>query len=264
MKPDRADAISDLLNGLRAWPIWTRLGWQEVKRRYRRTTLGPFWATLSLGIFISAISFVWAPLFGTKLDVYLPFFASGMVAWTLVSTLVNESCTIFSSGEGLIKQLNFPFSSLVYMTVWRNLIVFLHHLVILFLIYIFFPPQSWSALFLLPIGLMIIAVHSVALGIVISLICSRFRDVSPLITNLMQVLLFVTPIFWSAEQLGSKGKFFIEFNYMYHLVSVVREPLRGHVPSLSSYMITFIGGVVCLIFMLELYARFRRRIVYWL
>ena len=262
--PDRADAIRDLLEGLRAWPIWTRLGWQEVKRRYRRTVLGPFWATLSLGIFIAAISFVWAPLFGTKLDVYLPFFASGMVAWTLASTLVNESCTIFASGEGLIKQLNFPFSTLVYMTVWRNLIVFFHHLVILALIYLFFPPVSWSALLLLPLGLLIIAIHGVAIGILIGIACARFRDIAPLITNLMQVLLFITPIFWAADQLGAKGKFFVEFNYMYHLVSVVREPLRGHVPTFGSYMTTILGGAIICLIMFEFYARFRRRIVYWL
>ena len=264
LRPDRSDASHDLLSGLCAWPIWTRLGWQEVKRRYRRTVLGPFWATLSLGIFIAAISFVWAPLFGTHLNVYLPFFASGMVAWTLVSSLVNESCSIFSSGEGLIKQLNFPFSTLVYMTVWRNLIVFFHHLVILAMIYLVYPPVSWASLLLFPLGLLIIAVHGVSFGILIGIACSRFRDISPLIANLMQVLLFVTPIFWAPEQLGTKGRFFIEFNYMYHLVSVVREPLRGHEPTINSYAITIVGAAISCLIMLEVYARFRRRIVYWL
>jgi ABC-type polysaccharide/polyol phosphate export permease len=264
LKPDRAGAGRDILDGLRAWPIWTRLGWQEVKRRYRRTVLGPFWATLSLGLFIGAISFVWAPLFGTQLDVYLPFFASGMVAWTLASTIVNESCTNYAAGEGLIKQLNFPFSILVFVTVWRNLIVFFHHLVILVLIYLVYPPASWGGFLLVPLGLLIVAVHGVSLGTFIGMVCTRFRDVSPLIGNLTQVMLFVTPIFWSANQLGQKGEFFIQFNYLYHLVRVVREPLRGDFPGFGSYAITIAGGMISCLLVFEFYARFRRRIVYWL
>lgn len=235
-----------------------------MKRRYRRTVLGPFWATLSLGIFIGAISFVWAPLFGTKLDVYLPFFASGMVAWTLTSSIVAESCSTFAAGEGLIKQLNFPFSILVFVTVWRNLIVFLHHLVILGLIYLVYPPATWGGFLLVPLGLLIVAIHGVSLGALIGILCTRYRDVSPLVGNLMQVLLFVTPIFWSADQLGRRGEFYIEFNYLYHLVRVVREPLRGGFPGFSSYAITISGGLISCLLVFELYARFRRRIVYWL
>ena len=46
VRPDYAIARADIIDGICAFRIWTRLGWQEVKRRYRRTVFGPFWATL--------------------------------------------------------------------------------------------------------------------------------------------------------------------------------------------------------------------------
>jgi len=88
VKPDYAIARADLIDGIFAFEIWTRLGWQEVKRRYRRTVFGPLWATLSLGIFIGAISFVWAPLFNADVRTYLPYVTAGMVSWSFVSALI--------------------------------------------------------------------------------------------------------------------------------------------------------------------------------
>src|ERR1700730_2081567 len=136
VKPDYAIARDDIFDGLRAREIWSRWGWQEVRRRYRRTVFGPFWATLSLGIFIAAISFVWAPLFKVELRQYLPYLTAGLVSWTLTSTLINESWTTFVAKESLIKQLNFPYSTFAFMTVWRNIIVMIHHLVILLFVYV--------------------------------------------------------------------------------------------------------------------------------
>src|ERR1700730_859523 len=98
VKPDYAIARDDIFDGLRAREIWSRLGWQEVRRRYRRTVFGPFWATLSLGIFIGAISIVWAPLFNADLRTYLPYLTAGMVSWSFVSSTIIEGCSSFTSG----------------------------------------------------------------------------------------------------------------------------------------------------------------------
>ena len=120
--------------GAYEWRIWGRLGWQEVKRRYRRTVLGPFWATASLGMFIGGMVFIWAPLFRVSVASYLPFLAAGMVVWTLVNSLVCEGCTVYTNGANVITQLNFPYSILNYVAIWRNIIVFFHNVLIVVVI----------------------------------------------------------------------------------------------------------------------------------
>ena len=94
-------ASQDLVRGLRRWDLWTRLGWLEVKRRYRRTVIGPFWSALSLGIFVAVFSAVGAALWGQKLGDYVPFLAAGMVVWIMISTLVTEAGTLFVAGSGI-------------------------------------------------------------------------------------------------------------------------------------------------------------------
>jgi ABC-type polysaccharide/polyol phosphate export permease len=264
VKPDYAVARTDLIDGIFAFQIWTRLGWQEVKRRYRRTVFGPLWATLSLGIFIGAISFVWAPLFNADVRTYLPYLTAGMVSWSFVSALITEGCASFTAGEGIIKQLNFPYSTFTFMVVWRNTIVLFHHLAILIVVYIALPERvSFNILLFIP-GVLIVAVNGAWIVMLLGMVSARFRDIPPLIGNLVQVMLFITPIFWEPSQLGAKARYFVDPNYLYHLVDILRAPLLGDRPTLLSYATTIVGAILGWAITLMIYARFRRRIAFWL
>src|SRR4051794_16158055 len=86
-----ASAVSDVVEGFGRWHLWVHMGWAEVRRRYRRTVLGPFWATLSVAIFIFGFGVVGAALWHTPIGKYLPFLCTGYLAWVLFSTLVIES-----------------------------------------------------------------------------------------------------------------------------------------------------------------------------
>ena len=54
--PTTATCISagfkDIVRGFAAWPLWMMLGWSDIRQRYRRSTLGPLWITLSMAAFI--------------------------------------------------------------------------------------------------------------------------------------------------------------------------------------------------------------------
>ena len=181
MRPDYTIAAADLIDGIRSYRIWTRLGWQEVKRRYRRTVFGPFWATLSIGAFIVGMVFIWAPLFKTDVKSYLPFLAAGLVSWTFATALISEGCTTYTAGVNLITQLNFPYTVLNFMVVWRNIIVFFHNILIVIVVVIALKiPVDWQTLLLIP-GLIIVAVNGAWMTILFGMVSARFRDVPPLV-----------------------------------------------------------------------------------
>jgi ABC-type polysaccharide/polyol phosphate export permease len=187
LEPQYAAAWNDLRRGLMEWPIWTRLGWQDVKRRYRRTMLGPFWATASLGMFIGGMVFIWAPLFKTSVTGYLPFLAAGMVAWTLISSLVNEGCTTYANGGNVITQLNFPYSILNYILVWRNIIVFFHNVLIVVIVNLALSISVGAHHVLLVIlGLLIVAINGAWISVLLGIIAL----IMPVATILALVLLF--------------------------------------------------------------------------
>lgn len=265
LEPQYGAAWNDLRGGFHEWRIWGRLGWQEVKRRYRRTLLGPFWATASLGMFIGGMVFIWAPLFRTNVTSYLPFLAAGMVAWSLVSALVSEGCTTYANGGNVITQMNFPYSILNYVAVWRNIIVFFHNVLLVVLIDVVLKINvGFVHIVLLAVGLFIVAVNGAWMTVVLGIIGARYRDVPPLVANVMQVLMFITPVFWNMSQLPATAHFYLKLNYFLHLIEIMRAPMMGQVPAFSSYAVTILGAAIGWLFAFVLLAHFRRRIAYWL
>jgi ABC-type polysaccharide/polyol phosphate export permease len=264
VKPDYASAWKDISGGLREWRVWTRLGWQEVKRRYRRTVLGPFWATLSIGMFLGGMAFIWAPLFKTTVSTYMPFLAAGLVTWALVSALITEGCTTYVAGSGIITQMRFPYSILNFVVVWRNVIVFFHNVLIVVVVTVVLRQKvGWSTLLVVP-GLLIVALNGAWMTMALGVASTRYRDIPQLVGNLVQILMFVTPVFWFANQLGEGGHRVIEYNFMYHLIEVMRAPMLGDTPSGWSYLVTIGGAVLGWLATFAFFARFRRRIAYWL
>jgi ABC-type polysaccharide/polyol phosphate export permease len=258
-------AASDLRGGLARRELWGRLGWLDVKRRYRRTIIGPFWSSITLAIYVGAVGTVGASIWHQDIYEYLPFLVSGMIAWTLVSSIILESCSLFVAGQSLFRNIRFEYSILVYSLVWRNLIVLLHNFLVYLLIVLILRPSllSLTALLVIP-GIVLTVLNAVWVALLCGMLCLRFRDVPPLISSFMQIAMLVTPLFWPADTLvGIKRQLFVDTNPLFHVLDVVRAPLVGSVPEMLSYIVVIgmaIGGWG---FTYVIFARFRSRIPYW-
>lgn len=265
LQPLTITAGQDFLIGLQRWDVFARLGWFEVKRRYRRTIIGPLWGTLNLSVFILALGTVGGGLLNRNFSDYLPFLATGMIMWVFLSTVISESCSLFMSSQNLFRQMQFSYSSLAYALVWRNFIVFLHNLAAYFVFFILTVPHlitPWT--FLVIPGMLILIVNGVWAALLLGMICLRFRDLQQLVTTFLQIGMFITPVFWPPDSLdGVRRLIFVELNPLYSLMEVVRAPLLGTHPSLQVYLtaalITIIGWTLTILF----FGYFRKRIAYW-
>ena len=94
-------------------------------------------------------------------------------------------------------------------------------------------------------------------------LCSRFRDIQQLIASFLQIILFITPIFWRPEMMSGKRMILVDANVIYHLVSVLRYPLLGEPPPLVSVVVSLAFAAFGLIGTFWFYGRFRRRIPFW-
>src|SRR5262245_53308891 len=104
-------AINDLTQGLQHIGLAAYLAWEDVKQRYVRTMLGPFWIVLSTGIWFSAMGFVMANLFKQGLAQYLPFMISGLLIWVLISTSIMEGTQVLITSAPLINSFSMPIST---------------------------------------------------------------------------------------------------------------------------------------------------------
>ena len=255
-------ALQDVVEGACAFRLWGMLGWQDIRQRYRRSTLGPFWLTISMGALVGGLGVLYAGLFRIDVADYLPFVAAGLIIWGLLSGLITEGCAAFIGAEGIIKQVNLPLSVHVYRVVWRNLIVFAHNVAIYVAAAVIFSIQpGWTGLLVLP-GLALLCLNGVWMGLLLGLVSARFRDVPQIVASVVQVAFFLTPIIWKPELLPDRA-FVLDLNPFFHLVELVRAPSLGQAPGLVSWLaaagITLGGWLVTLL----MYRRYRWRIAYW-
>lgn len=252
----------DFSGGVSAIALWGILGWQDIKQRYRRSVLGPFWLTISTTVMVGALSFLYAGLFKQPLEEYLPFVAVGMIVWTLISSILNESCTVFIAAEGMIKQIRLPLTVYVCRMVWRNVIIFAHNSIILVAIY-FAYGKGWHVDILsLPLVLGVISINGIWVGILLGIFCTRFRDIAQIVANMVQLLFFVTPIMWRPEVLLDRG-WVATYNPAFHFIELMRAPILGASFPTVSWMV--VGGITMLGLAAALLAltRFRHRVAYW-
>jgi ABC-type polysaccharide/polyol phosphate export permease len=221
---------------------------------------------LTLLIFVVVMGSVGSGLLSRNSAEYLPFLVAGLVVWTMLSNIITESGGVFTSGAGLIRQMSFEYSVLAYALVWRNFITFLHNMVVYLLIMLVYMPQAltWRLVFVLP-SLFLLMVNGVWISIVLGTLTARFRDMQQIVQSIVQVAMFVTPLFWSPDNLsGPRRIIFVGLNPLYHLLSIVRDPLLDRPPSLNSWIAVLIITVIGWSLALVVYGKFRKRIAYWL
>lgn len=161
--------------------------------------------------------------------------------------------------------MKFDYSILAYALVWRNLIVFMHNIVIYFVVAMIFISDALRPLVLLSIpGLLIVMINGIWISLLLGMMCLRFRDVQQLVTSVIQIAMLVTPIFWPESSLQGKARLiFVTFNPLFHFIDIVRAPLIGHTPQFQSYLIVVAVTIVGWIVTYVIFNRFRKRIAFW-
>lgn len=255
-------AIDDFWSGLRQWELWLTLGWHDIRQRYRRSVVGPFWLTISMAAMVGGLAYLYVGIFAQSLDQYLPFVATGMIVFNLITSMVNDGSAVFISSSRTILQTKVPFSIYVHQMLWRNFLIFAHNMCIYILLLPFFNFDLGAVTLLAIPGLLLVLVIGFWVGIILGTLSARFRDVPPIIASITQVAFFLTPIFWTPAALKGR-EVFLDWNPFYYLLEVVRLPLLGKAPDAKIWLVCIAMAVVSGLIALFFFARYRARIAYW-
>jgi lipopolysaccharide transport system permease protein len=238
------------------------LGWVEVKQRYRRSVLGPWWISLSMLIFIGMMGVVFSRLFHQSLGEYIPFFTAGFLFWTFISTSITEGVEIFKANEGFIKQINLPYSLYVFKHLARQVIFLLHNFVVYLLVCAFFRINpGWTSLLVLP-GFLLLLINVYWICCLVAMLATRFRDIVPIISSCVQIAFFVTPISWLPKLLDSSS-LILKFNPIVYFLDVVRSPLLGIAPTATSWSVCIAMAAIGCAISFSIFASVRSRIAFW-
>lgn len=209
------------------------------------------------------MSYVFGSVFGAELSSFIPYVAVGMIVWFLISSVINESTSVFEANKEVIHQVRLPLSVHALRMLARVFITFLHHMIIYILVvFIFGLVPTLETLLFFP-ALILLLINCLWMSLILGIICVRFRDLPMVITNLMFLLFLVTPIFWRPEVVGDR-RFIVDANPLYHFIEILRQPLLGMAPSDLSWGVVLVITVLGWGLTLAVYPYYRKKVPYWL
>lgn len=253
---------NDLFTALTAYKLWSFLARQDIKIKYRRSKIGPFWITLSMAVFCVALGLVYSQLFKTEISELLPFLSVGMVVWSLVASNVGEMPNLFVDNASYIKDMRINLLTILLRALTRNVIIFGHNLLIVLGIYLYFGIwPGWIGLLALP-GFLLVILNLAVIGIPLSIVGARFRDLAQITQSILQVVFFITPIFWFPRLLP-EGSWVIAANPVANFIDLVRSPLLGQPPQFVSWGVSALTLVTASIVAVWVYRRKSARIAFW-
>ena len=264
MKKIIIEGIRDFINGIKNYPIWTALAIQDIKSRYRRSFLGPFWITINMAIVILTMGPIYSLILKQNSDDYIVNLTMGFIFWGFISNSIIESCNSFRSMDNIIKQISMPFSIYLFKNVYRNLIVFVHNSIIIIPIFFLYSDQfiiTINTLLFIPIIILVI-LNLLWMTTLLAIICTRYADVTQLVGSVMQTIFFLTPIIWTKDLLINYP-WILKINIFYHMIESLKLSLLGWPIDTVSISILLISLSVGAIFSLYIFSRFKKSISFW-
>ena len=235
----------------------------DIKIRYRNTILGPFWSTLSLGVTLVILGFIWTKVFSINHYEYIPNLYLSYIFWVWISDTLTDSITVFNENKDIVHNYNIPIFFLNFKIVIRNFFIFLHNFPLIFAIfYIYKIELGFNILFfIIPIFLTLTFLFF--LSIIISIACSYFDDFKQATLIFIKIFFYITPILWLPEMLGDK-QFLLFYNPFFHIIELLKNTLLSPTLLINSFLMVVIMNVLTLIFSIIIYKTLNKKIIHWI
>jgi homopolymeric O-antigen transport system permease protein len=246
--------FSNLANLIRYRGLILSLVARELKARYRGSVLGFVWSFVNPLLLLTIYSFVFSVvlpgLHSRETEPYALFMFCGILPWTWFSASLTEAAGSLISGGNLIKKVLFPAEVLPLVSVLANMMHFFLGLPILaaFLIYYQRPPDALGLLWF-PVAVLVQLVFTCALALIASALAVHFRDIRDILSNLLTLWFFSTPIIYWIKEAPGLGKRVLDFNPMTHLIVSYQEILFFDGPVGHWKWLLLTGGLSMLLFL---------------
>jgi homopolymeric O-antigen transport system permease protein len=201
---------------------------RELKARYRGSVLGFFWSFINPLLLLLVYTFVFAyvmpPPKGT--DPYPLFMFCGLLPWTWFAASLMESAGSLIAGGNLIKKVLFPAEVLPIVTVTANMIHFFLALPILVVFLIVYrAPLTLGESLCFPLVVLVQYLFTLACALFLSALTVHFRDIKDILSNILTLWFFATPIIYSYLTAPSIAMRFLNWNPMAHIIISYQEIL---------------------------------------
>lgn len=222
--------------------FWLHLARAELKYKFRRSRLGLLWTMVNPLILMLMITLIFGHLFSIPMEDFAPYVFSGLVVWEFILGCALIGCNSLLASEAYIKQFRHPLVIYPLKTILVQTATFIISIQALFLwLLVTDSSNLLLGIITLPITAFCLFLIGWPIAILTSSINLKFRDFAQVLALFMQLLWYVSPIFFRADMFQTKQLIaLLEYNPITHILNLVRAPLlHGSLPSAVDFLYVF-------------------------
>lgn len=261
---DSTAALRDVILGWQRREGWWALSRQSMKINYRRTTLGPIWIAVQQIAFITGISLLYSQLFKIKSADLVPLVAFGISFWGLLTRCITSASSTFIQQSRAISSSTLPMSFYVFNSVSQEILTYLHSVIVLIpFVIVFGTSPRLICLVTIPLAIIFAATNAFALGLWLGPLSARYRDVTASIPIIIQLAMFLSPVFWPSSLLSDRD-WIIYYNPIAWMIETFRAPILGGPVHFELWIRLTLFTFTNLVFGVYVLGRVRNKIAYWI
>ena len=229
IEPPRGWHLLNLKELWRYRELLIQLAWRDIRIRYKQTLIGAAWAVLQPFLTMVVFSIFFGRFAGIPSEglPYPIFSYAGLLPWTLFAEGMRRASESLVGNAALVSKVYFPRVALPIAAIFSALADFLFAFVVLIGMMLFYgTPFSWTILWL-PVFLGLAFLTALGVGLWLSALSVRYRDVRYTLGFLVQLWLFATPVIYPTSLLSGLWKVLVSINPMTSVVEGTRWALLG-------------------------------------
>ncbi len=209
--------------------IAAALAWSDMRHRYVRSLLGPFWMSIQMAITVAVLGSVIGHFSNQGTLSHLPMLALSLTAWTFLNSVVLDATTALQGSASLIKDRALPPGIFLLQCTFRHALFALHNACVPLLLWLWLTPRDIEGIAEALPGFALFIACTLALSLVLGALATRFRDLKPIIESSLTLAFLASPVVWTPEMIN-RSSAIMRLNPVTHLFAIWREPLStGHI-----------------------------------
>src|ERR1035441_3839579 len=208
--------------------------WRDFVAQYKQTVLGPLWHLLQPLFTTLLFTLIFGKIAKLPTDDVPPilFYMAGVTAWTYFAECLNRTSTTFIQNAGIFGKVYFPRLCVPLSVVISNLIKFAIQFALFLGFLAYFGLRGAAihpniSILLTPIFLLMMAALGLGVGIIVSALTTKYRDLQVLVTFGVQLAMYATPVIYPLSIFPHSARWMVIVNPMAPIIEAFRYAFLG-------------------------------------
>ena len=234
-------------NFLKFRPLLSELVSRDIKIKYRRSVLGVLWTLLNPLLMMIILSVVFSNLFKFDVENFPLYLLSGQIVFNFYSESTSSAMSAITGNAALIKKVYVPKYLFVISRVFSSFINLMASFTALLLVMMAMRSELHWTVMLSPIPLMLLVLFSLGVGMILSAVTVKFRDIMHLYSVFLTALTYLTPVIYPMSILPRWLSIVVRANPITNILIMFRDVmLYGRLPSVEGIVIALVETTLAL------------------